>query len=70
MIRYFINYECGSDLLTECTYLCMSLLWLSLNLALIIQCSSRFFPQFYIPRKMSSRALGGTSALDYIAQYD
>jgi hypothetical protein len=33
------------------------LLWLSLNLALIIQCLSRnniFFVQFYVPRMMSS----------------
>jgi hypothetical protein len=40
-----------------------SLLWLTLNLDLIIQCLSRndiFFHQFYIPRKKSSRTSGAT----------
>jgi hypothetical protein len=31
------------------------LVWLTLNLGLIIQCISRFFPLFFIPRKMFSR---------------
>jgi hypothetical protein len=42
--------------------LCLSLLWLTLNLPLIIQCLTRnsIFVQFYISRKMFSLTPGGT----------
>jgi hypothetical protein len=55
MIKYFMSYERGSDLLIECPW-ARGLLWLTLNLALIIQCLSQnnFFFQLYMPRKVFS----------------